>query len=104
MRGQYISQMAIYNKDLPDTLNAQHYNDRSAADSNHQQQWSSEAAGRAAVNNPRGAERSTPASTPASTIQQDPSAEGGYYNVLCADGNFRRCKLVSAAWLADCPE
>jgi len=25
-------------------------------------------------------------------IQQNPSADGGYYNVLCADGNFRRCK------------
>jgi hypothetical protein len=35
---------------------------------------------------------------------QNPNAESGYYNVLCADGNFRRCKPVVAAWLADCPE
>jgi len=38
------------------------------------------------------------------TFVQNPSAESGYYNVLCADGNFRRCKPVLAAWLADCPE
>jgi len=38
------------------------------------------------------------------TLKQNPNAESGYYNVLCADGNFRRCKLVLAAWLADCPE
>jgi len=38
------------------------------------------------------------------TFKLNPSAESGYYNVLCADGNFRRCKQVSAAWLADCPE
>ena len=38
------------------------------------------------------------------SFKQHPSAETGYYNVLCADGNFRRCKPVSAAWLADCPE
>jgi hypothetical protein len=38
------------------------------------------------------------------TFKQNPSAGSGYYNVLCADGNFRRCKLVLAAWLADCPE
>jgi len=38
------------------------------------------------------------------TCKQKPSAESGYYNVLCTDGNFRRCKLVSAAWLEDCPE
>jgi hypothetical protein len=37
-------------------------------------------------------------------FKQHPSAESGYYNVLCADGNFRHCKLVLAAWLADCPE
>jgi len=38
------------------------------------------------------------------TIKHNPSAESGYYNVLCADGNFRLCKPVLAAWLADCPE
>jgi len=38
------------------------------------------------------------------TFKLNPSAESGYYNILCADGNFRRCKPVSAGWLADCPE
>jgi len=38
------------------------------------------------------------------TFKQNPSAGSGYYNVLCADSNFRRCKPVLAAWLADCPE
>jgi len=38
------------------------------------------------------------------TFKQNPSAESGYYNVLCADGNFRRCKPVLAAWPAECPE
>jgi len=38
------------------------------------------------------------------TFKQNPCAESRYYNVLCADGNFRRRKPVSAAWLADCPE
>ena len=37
-------------------------------------------------------------------FEQNPSAKSGYYNVLCADGNFRHCKPVLAAWLADCPE
>jgi hypothetical protein len=36
--------------------------------------------------------------------KQHPSAKSGHYNVLCADGNFRHCKPVLAAWLADCPE
>jgi len=38
------------------------------------------------------------------TFKQNPSAGSGYYNVLCADGNFRHCKPVLAASLADCPE
>jgi hypothetical protein len=38
------------------------------------------------------------------TCKQNPNAESGYYNILCADGNFRHCKPVLAAWLADCPE
>jgi len=38
------------------------------------------------------------------TFKHNPSAESGYYNVLCVDGNFRRCKPVLAAWFAECPE
>jgi len=38
------------------------------------------------------------------TFEQNPNAESGYYNVLCAEGNFRGCKPVLAAWLADSPE
>jgi hypothetical protein len=38
------------------------------------------------------------------TIKQHLNAESGNYNVLCADGIFRRCKPVLAASLADCPE
>jgi hypothetical protein len=38
------------------------------------------------------------------TFKHYPSDESAYYNVLCADGNFRHCKPVLAAWLADCPE
>jgi hypothetical protein len=38
------------------------------------------------------------------TFKLNPSAESEYYNVLCADSNFRRCKPVLAAWIADCPE
>jgi hypothetical protein len=37
-------------------------------------------------------------------FKPNPSAESGYYKVLCADSNFRRCEPVLAAWLADCPE
>jgi len=38
------------------------------------------------------------------TFKQIPSAGSGYYNVLCADGNFRRGKPVLAARLENCPE
>jgi len=38
------------------------------------------------------------------TMKQNPSSESGYYSVFCTNGNFRSCKLVVAAWLADCPE
>jgi len=38
------------------------------------------------------------------TFKHNPSAQCGYYNVFCAYGNFRHCKPVLAAWLADCPE
>jgi len=31
------------------------------------------------------------------TMKQNPSAESGYYNVLCVDGNFSRWKPVLAA-------
>jgi hypothetical protein len=37
------------------------------------------------------------------TVKHNPSTEIAYYNVLCADGNFRRCKPVLATWLPDCP-
>jgi hypothetical protein len=38
------------------------------------------------------------------TFKQNPSVDSGYDNILSADGNFSRCKLVLAALLADCPE
>ena len=38
------------------------------------------------------------------TFKHNANAKSGYYNVHCADGNFRHCKPVLAAWLADCPE
>ena len=38
------------------------------------------------------------------TFKQNPSAKSRYFNVLCSDGNFRRCKCVIATWLADYPE
>ena len=37
-------------------------------------------------------------------VKHNLSAKSGYYNILCADGNFQHCTLVLAAWLADCPE
>jgi hypothetical protein len=41
---------------------------------------------------------------PPLSFKQNASAGSGHYNDLCADGNFRRCKPVLAAWLADCPQ
>jgi len=38
------------------------------------------------------------------TFNQNPNAESGYYNVLCADCNLRRRKSVLTAWLPDCPQ
>jgi hypothetical protein len=38
------------------------------------------------------------------TFKHNPSAESGYYNILCADSNFSHCKPVLAAWLTDCRE
>jgi hypothetical protein len=35
------------------------------------------------------------------TFKHHPSAESGYYNVLCADGNFRHCKLTYGRQLYD---
>jgi hypothetical protein len=37
-------------------------------------------------------------------FNHNPSSESGYYNVLHSDRNFRHCKPILAAWLADCPE
>jgi len=34
-------------------------------------------------------------------FNQHSRAESEYYEVLCADGNFRRCKPVLSAWLED---
>jgi len=55
-------------EDSPDALNAHRRNGRSPAHSNQEPQYSSEAAGLATSNKPRGAERSTPAGTPASHL------------------------------------
>jgi len=41
---------------------------------------------------------------PPLTFKQHPSTESVYFNVLWADGNFRRFKLVLAALLADCQD
>jgi len=38
------------------------------------------------------------------TLKQIRCADSGYYNLLRADRNFRRCKLVLVAWLAHCAE
>jgi len=38
------------------------------------------------------------------TFKRNLNTKSGYYNVLCADGNFRHCKLVVAAWVADYAE
>ena len=38
------------------------------------------------------------------TWKQNPSAKSRYYNVLCVEGNLRRCKSVMTAWPAHCLE
>jgi len=38
------------------------------------------------------------------SFQLNSSAESRYYIIPCADGNFRRCKLVLAAWHDNCTE
>jgi hypothetical protein len=38
------------------------------------------------------------------TVNQNCSAESGYYNVLWADGNFRGSKWVLTAWVTYSPE
>jgi hypothetical protein len=38
------------------------------------------------------------------TFKHNPGAKKGYYNILCADGNFRHWKPDLAAQLADYPE
>jgi hypothetical protein len=38
------------------------------------------------------------------TFKHNPSTESGNHNVLCADGNIRRWKLLLSAWLADFPQ
>jgi hypothetical protein len=35
------------------------------------------------------------------TFKLNPSAESGYYKVLCADGNFGCCKPLLPGWLPD---
>jgi len=35
------------------------------------------------------------------TLKHNPCADSGYFKILCADGNFRCCQPVLAAWLAD---
>jgi len=37
-------------------------------------------------------------------FKKNHGAESGYFNDPSADGNFRHCKLVLAAWIADYPE
>jgi len=39
-----------------------------------------------------------------SIFKWNPGAKCWFHNILCADGNFRRCRPVLAGWLADCPE
>jgi len=38
------------------------------------------------------------------TFGHNLGAKSGYYIILCADGDFRRCKLVLPVWLAEWPE
>jgi hypothetical protein len=37
------------------------------------------------------------------TFIHNPNVKGGYFNILCAAGNFSRCKLVLAARLGGVP-
>jgi hypothetical protein len=55
-------------EDPPDALNAQRRNGRTPTDSNQQPQYSSEAAGFAVANKPRGAEQRTAVATPATHV------------------------------------
>jgi hypothetical protein len=86
----------------PDGLKAQCCIVCSPADFNHKPQYSSAAAQCRAAYTPRGAELCNLAGTPAFHIKTHPSPKSGYYNILCAEGNFSGWKPVLAARLAEC--
>jgi hypothetical protein len=88
----------------PVALNASPRNGRSPANSDQERQFPSEAAGWAAVHQPTGADEELWRVLQTLTYKQHLSTESGYYNILCADGNFIRCKPALAASLADCTE